>query len=90
MPPSVTQTYLDASAATAEFLGSPAVAAAWDRPSALTESTVSGLAGHLARQITAVPALLADVSESAVDGRPTLSVLEHYDRIDWGPRSTTT
>jgi hypothetical protein len=83
MPPSVTQTYLDASAATAEFLGSPAVIAAWDRPSALAEFAVSGLAGHLARQITQVPVLLARTDDSADDGHETISALEHYERISW-------
>lgn len=83
MPPSVTQTYLDVSAATAEFLGSPAVAAAWDRPSALAELAVSGLAGHLARQVTQVPVLLARTDDSVDDGHETISALEHYKRISW-------
>jgi hypothetical protein len=83
MAPSVTSTYLAAAATTAEFLASPAVAAAWDRPSALTELAVSGLAGHLARQITAVPGLLASATGSPAGGHETLSALEHYDRISW-------
>jgi hypothetical protein len=83
MSSSVTATFLDASAATADFLGSPAVAAAWDRPSALAEFAVSGLAGHLARQVTQVPVLLAQADDSADNGHETISALEHYRRISW-------
>ena len=83
MPLSVTATFLDTSAATAEFLGSPAVAAVWDRPSALAELAVSGLAGHLARQVTQVPIVLAQTDGSADDGHETISALEHYERISW-------
>jgi len=32
----------------------PGVAAAWDQPSSLAETTVGGLAGHLAYQIFSV------------------------------------
>jgi Mycothiol maleylpyruvate isomerase N-terminal domain len=83
MPSSVTSVYLDAAGAATTFLADQEVAAAWDRPSALAEFPVSGLAGHLARQITQVPALLALTDEGAAEGRETISVLDHYDRSAW-------
>lgn len=47
-----TWTAFRAAATTArDLIASPAVAAAWDGPSALPEFGVSGLAGHLARQL---------------------------------------
>lgn len=83
MSSSVTSAYLDAAGAVATFLAGQEVAAAWDRPSALAEFPVSGLAGHLARQITQVPAVLALTDEGAAEGRETISVLDHYDRSAW-------
>lgn len=71
--------FLDAADSTIQLLSEPAVAAAWDKPSALPDWQVSGLAGHLARQILAVPLLLA---EAAPPGAP-IPVLEHYARVDW-------
>jgi hypothetical protein len=43
----------------AEAIASPAVAAAWDRDSALEGYTVAGLAGHLARAVVTVETYLA-------------------------------
>jgi len=43
--------YLEAAGSAVALLSDPAVAAAWDRPSALAQLAVSGLAGHLARQV---------------------------------------
>jgi Mycothiol maleylpyruvate isomerase N-terminal domain len=71
--------YLAAAASAAALLADPAVAAAWDQPSALAEFTVRGLAGHLARQITNVPRVLA--LGPATD--PPVSLLEHYGRVLW-------
>jgi hypothetical protein len=79
MPEPITLLYLDTAAAVADFLGSPEVSAAWGRPSALAEMTVAGLAGHLARQVTMVPELLA----RGTDGHEVLSIEQHYDRSAW-------
>ena len=62
-----------------ELLGHPAVAAHWADPSALPEFGVAGLAGHLARQVLAVPELLA----AAPAEPPALTLLEHYGRVAW-------
>lgn len=83
MSSSVTSVYLDAAGAAATFLAGQEVAAVWDRPSALPEFGVGGLAGHLARQITQVPVLLALADEGATAGRETISALDHYGRITW-------
>jgi hypothetical protein len=61
------------------LLRDPAVAAAWDRPAVLAGFKVSGLAGHLARQIFLVPRLLA---QPLPDG-PALSLLGHYAAVPW-------
>ncbi|MFI1400092.1 maleylpyruvate isomerase N-terminal domain-containing protein [Streptomyces sp. NPDC020681] len=63
----------------ADLLRDPAVAAAWNSPSALPDFGVSGLAGHLAYQVLAVPQILA----GPVPQEPTVSLLEHYDRVSW-------
>ncbi|GIF96031.1 maleylpyruvate isomerase N-terminal domain-containing protein [Catellatospora citrea] len=71
--------YLDAARAAAELLRDPAVAGAWDRPSALARYTVSGLAGHLAGQVFfAERALRLDRT-----GDPPLDILSYYDRVAW-------
>ena len=61
------------------LLHDPAVTAAWDRPAVLAGFKVSGLAGHLARQIFLVPRLLA---QPIPDG-PALSLLGHYATVPW-------
>jgi Mycothiol maleylpyruvate isomerase N-terminal domain len=71
--------FLAAAGAAVALLHDPAVAAAWDRPSVLAGFGVSGLAGHLARQILLVPRLLA---QPVPDGAP-LSLLEHYAAVPW-------
>ncbi|MGW0485472.1 maleylpyruvate isomerase N-terminal domain-containing protein [Nonomuraea sp. NPDC003214] len=70
--------YVTAAASAAALLRDPAVAAAWDKPSALTEFSVGGLAGHLAQQLVRVDGALA--SEGA--GEP-IRLLEHYTRSPW-------
>jgi hypothetical protein len=79
MPEPIAPLYLAAAAAVADFLGSPEVAAAWGRPSALAEMTVSALAGHLARQVTMVPELLT----RGTNGVDTVSLEQHYERSAW-------
>jgi hypothetical protein len=76
---SIRDAYLQAAGTVAPLLRDPAVAAAWDGPSALAEFTVRGLAGHLASQIFMVGNGLAG-SSSAQDA---ISVSEHYKRVAW-------
>lgn len=64
---------------TAELLRAPEVAAAWDRPSALPEFGVSGLAGHLGNQVLLVAAAL----EGPVPEEPVVPVVEHYACSEW-------
>lgn len=68
------QLYLDVAASAAALLRDPAVAAKWEAASALEEFRVSGLAAHLAWQITIVPQLLVD---KAPDEEP-VTLFEHY------------
>ncbi|MCP3802965.1 maleylpyruvate isomerase N-terminal domain-containing protein [Allokutzneria sp. A3M-2-11 16] len=63
----------------ADLLREPAVAAAWARPSALPEFSVGGLAGHLAFQVLAIPAILA----APIPDEPVVPLLEHYARVRW-------
>jgi hypothetical protein len=72
-------TYLDAAASAATLLGDPAVAAAWESPSALPQMPVSGLAGHLANQIFSVPVALA----APVPDDERITLLDHYARAAW-------
>jgi hypothetical protein len=63
----------------ARLLREPAVIEAWSKPSALEEFEVSGLAGHLAFQVLAIPEIVA----SPIPTEPTISVLDHYGRVEW-------
>ena len=76
----IREAYLDAAATAAGLLGDPAVAGAWDAPSALPGFRVSGLAGHLARQIMIVPRLLA---MGEPNGTPVITLMAHYARATW-------
>jgi hypothetical protein len=71
--------FLQTAGSAVTLLGDPAVAAAWDQPSVLDGFGVSGLAGHLARQIFLVPRLLA---QPTPDGA-ALTLLEHYAAVPW-------
>jgi hypothetical protein len=71
--------YLAAAGQAADLLGQPEVAVAWDAPSALAETTVGALSGHIAYQILSVGATLA---EPASD-EPPIPLLEHYARAAW-------
>ncbi|MGP3964574.1 maleylpyruvate isomerase N-terminal domain-containing protein [Nonomuraea sp. 3N208] len=74
------QSYLAAAASAVSLLRDPAVAGAWDKPSALTEFSVGGLAGHLAHQIVRVrDALAAD--NGAV--QEPIGLIEHFSRSPW-------
>ena len=71
--------YLQAAASAAALLDDPAVAAAWDAASALPEFSVAGLAGHLARQVVAVPRVLGQ----PVPAEQPTALLDHYARVPW-------
>ncbi|GAA2105262.1 maleylpyruvate isomerase N-terminal domain-containing protein [Actinomadura alba] len=71
--------YLSAADQAAALLRKPEVAAAWERPSALAEMTVGGLAGHLAFQIFSVGSAMR---EPASEEAP-IPLLEHYARAAW-------
>jgi mycothiol maleylpyruvate isomerase-like protein len=76
---SIRDDFLAAARAAAGLVREPAVAAAWGEPSALPKLGVSGLAGHLAHQVLAVPVVLA----TPTPGEPAVSLLEHYRRSEW-------
>jgi hypothetical protein len=70
--------YLAAARSALALLSDPAVGGAWDRPSALPELSVGGLAAHLAHQVLAVPATLDAPAADA-----PIPLLEHYERVTW-------
>ncbi|GAA1851640.1 maleylpyruvate isomerase N-terminal domain-containing protein [Asanoa iriomotensis] len=71
--------YLEAAAIAVDLLADPAVDERWAGPSALADFSVGGLAGHLARQIHLVAALVdADVA----DQEPR-DLLAHYGAAAW-------
>jgi uncharacterized protein (TIGR03083 family) len=59
------RTFLATGGVVRDALADPAVATAWDRPSALEGYTVGGLAGHLARGVLTVARYLDDPSPPA-------------------------
>jgi hypothetical protein len=71
--------FVQAAASAAALLGEPPVAVAWDSASALPEFGVAGLAGHLARQVMAVPRVL----ERPAPADQPVSLLDHYTRVSW-------
>jgi Mycothiol maleylpyruvate isomerase N-terminal domain len=75
----IREAYLQAAASAAALLSDQAVAAAWGSSSALPEFSVAGLAGHLARQVVAVPRVLG----GPVPAGPPATLLEHYARVLW-------
>ncbi|WP_333738180.1 maleylpyruvate isomerase N-terminal domain-containing protein [Streptomyces sp. IBSBF 2806] len=70
---------MESAAQAVSLLDAPEVAASWEKPSALAQWAVGGLAGHLAYQILSVDTAL---EEPASEEEP-LSVLEHYARAAW-------
>jgi hypothetical protein len=76
----VASVYLECATITARLLAGPEVAANWSKPSALSEFAVSGLAGHLAWQITSVPGQL---QQQPPAGSEIVPVLDHYGRVRW-------
>jgi hypothetical protein len=75
----IRDSYLVAAKSAVNLLHHPSVAAAWGKPSALTEFTVAGLAGHLAHQLVRVDAVL---DSGGTAGEP-IPLLEHYSRSPW-------
>lgn len=75
----IRELYLQVAAQTADLLATPQVAEHWDRPSALAEFTVRGLAGHLAGQVFLLPAMLAE----PVPAEPVISLPEYYAQVSW-------
>jgi hypothetical protein len=71
--------YLAAAGQAAALLGEPELVVAWERPSALAEMTVSGLAGHLAYQIFSVSAALDEPASQ----QPPIPLLDHYACAAW-------
>ena len=71
--------YLRAARSAADLLADPAVAAAWDKPSALAEFRVSGLAGHLGRQVNRVVELAA----AGPATEAPIGLLDHFVRAAW-------
>ena len=75
----VREDFIAAAEVASRLLRAPSVAASWERPSALADFSVAGLAGHLAFQVLAVPEILA----APLPGEETVPVLEHYARVAW-------
>lgn len=73
------EAFLAAADSAGALLRDPAVADAWESPSALPGFRVSGLAGHLAYQVVTVPVVLA---EPLREEEP-VTLLEHYARAAW-------
>jgi Mycothiol maleylpyruvate isomerase N-terminal domain len=71
--------FVEAADSAAALLRDPAVAASWDCASALPEFSVAGLAGHLARQVLAVPRVL----DQPVPADQPVSLAGHYARVSW-------
>ncbi|MEV7011324.1 maleylpyruvate isomerase N-terminal domain-containing protein [Streptosporangium sp. NPDC051022] len=71
--------FLATARSAADLLREPAVAAAWNGPSALPEFSVGGLAGHLAYQVLLLPDALAGPEPQ----EETVSLLDHYSRAQW-------
>jgi hypothetical protein len=76
----IREAFLEAAGTVAELVAEPAVAAAWEKPSALRDFSVGGLAGHTAWQELALPELLAEPEPR----EPVVSLREYYlERVTW-------
>ncbi|MFD8027458.1 maleylpyruvate isomerase N-terminal domain-containing protein [Streptomyces sp. NPDC059717] len=71
--------YLGVAAQAVTLLGEREVAASWEKPSALAEMTVGGLAGHLMHQIFSASAVLQEPASAEAP----IPLLEHYARAVW-------
>src|SRR5262245_40136266 len=72
--------YLHAAAAAADLVENAAVARDWDKPSALADFSVRGLAGHLGTQVLVVPGLIGDPTPPTAE---VLTLDQHYGRAIW-------
>lgn len=76
----IREAFVEAAGIVGVLLAEPAVAAAWDKPSALRDFSVGGLAGHTAWQELALPELLGSPEPS----EPVVSLREYYlERVTW-------
>ncbi|GAA3700403.1 hypothetical protein GCM10022224_077870 [Nonomuraea antimicrobica] len=76
------QSYLVAAASAVSLLNDPAVAASWDKPSALMEFSVAGLAGHLAHQLVRAADVLPPAAPDGPAQEP-IALIEHFSRSPW-------
>jgi uncharacterized protein (TIGR03083 family) len=77
--PSIRPLFLETLAAVRPVLVSPAVAACWDEPSALSAFSVRGLAGHLVRAALVVDQYLDRPDPSAVQPISPAAYFAHLD-----------
>lgn len=75
----VRTSYLAAAREAAELAASPAVAQAWQEPSALPRMSVGALASHLTGQVTFV----ARVLDGPPATEPVIPLLDYYARAGW-------
>lgn len=71
--------FIESADIAATLLADPAVAAAWDEPSAIADYSVRGLAGHLAGQVF----LTRDRLAAEPPEGECVPVLEHFTRPEW-------
>ncbi|MET9630904.1 maleylpyruvate isomerase N-terminal domain-containing protein [Lentzea sp. NPDC006480] len=62
-----------------DLIRHPQVTEHWDKPSALPEFGVRGLAGHIGYQILPIPSMIA----SPINDEPVVGLMEHYARANW-------
>jgi hypothetical protein len=75
----ISMAYLAAAASASQLLRSPEVAAAWEKPSALRDFSVGGLACHLGAQVLLVDGVLP----RPVPDAPVQTLLGHYADVGW-------
>jgi uncharacterized protein (TIGR03083 family) len=75
----VRESYFAAADSAVELVADQAVAAAWQKPSALQGFTVGGLAEHLAVQILWVRRVL----DAPVPPGEPIGLLDHYEQVTW-------
>lgn len=76
----IRESYLVAASSAVALLHDPAVAAAWSKPSALTEFSVGGLSAHLSHQLARVETALGDADSPQQE---PVHLLEHYSMSPW-------
>lgn len=71
--------FLTTSRIALDLLRHERVADHWDKPSALPEFGVSGLAGHLGYQVLPLPSM----TTAPIGDEPVVGLMEHYARANW-------